>query len=157
MSMKVNIDNKEQTVIACDQCEYVCRLNIQMKNHLNAKHQAIPKYSCKECKFTTEFIADSWKHTFNQHPDNSVEFNPKQTENMILKIVTEQNSEKIEEMETLKKDLKAGFVELVNVIEASIGKLKDDTNEKCKTLADTVIKLYGSLQTWKTHQECCCS
>ena len=54
----------------------------------------------------------------------------------------------LEELETLKKDVKGACVEIgnvMNVIEESVSSIKEDTNEKCKTLANTVIKLYSKI------------
>ena len=143
--MRVNIDAEDQNVVQCNECGYKCKLNIQLKNHMKTKHQTDSRYSCKECQYTSNYIADVWEHNFTEHPEKSVEYNPKQGENMVLKIVAEQNAELIEEMELLKKDIKGAFVELANVIEASIGSMKEETNDKCKTLADTVIKLYNKI------------
>ena len=145
MSIKVDIDIKEQSVIGCDLCNYQCRLNIEMKNHMKRKHETSLKYTCKNCDYESNYVADVWEHTVNQHPDNSPQFTPKQGENLILKIVAEQNSAIMEEMETLKKDIKGAFYELAEVLEANIVNLKDDTNQKCKTLGDTVVKLYNKI------------
>ena len=48
-------------------------------------------------------------------------------------------------METLKKDIKGAFYELAEVMDANMKNLKDDTNQKCKTLADTVMKMYSKM------------
>ena len=61
---------------------------------------------------------------------------------MILKVVAEQNTVMIEEMATLKRDIKDSFDQLTDFLQTNIGGLKEDTNEKCKTLADGVAKLY---------------
>ena len=145
MRMKVNVNTVEQTSIACDQCDYKCGLNIQLKKHMKMKHEAPTKYTCKECEYSSDFIADAWEHTLKQHPDKSVQFTPKETENMILKIVAEQNTCIFEELEILKKDIKGAFIELANVVETCINNLKEDNNEKCKTLANTVIKLHSKV------------
>jgi hypothetical protein len=141
MGAKVNIDRKEQIVIACGECEYTCSLNIQMKKHLKENHEETPKYICKECRFTSNYIYDAWKHGFEEHPENPTEFKPQLTENMILMIVAEQNTVMIEEMATLKSDIKDSFDQLTDFLKTNIGGLKEDTEEKCKTLADGVSKL----------------
>ena len=145
MTMEVNVNSEEQTILACDQCDFRCRLNIQLKKHMKTKHEAPNKYNCKECEYSSDFIADAWEHTLKQHPDKSVQFTPKETENMILKIVAEQNTCIFEELEILKKDIKGAFIELANVVETCINNLKEDNNEKCKTLANTVIKLHSKV------------
>ena len=30
-----------------------------------------PKYTCKECDFTTNFIGIAWEHRLEEHPDES--------------------------------------------------------------------------------------
>jgi hypothetical protein len=91
MVVKINIGKAEQFIIKCDQCDYKCRLNIQLKKHIDVKHmvKASGKYNCKECGYVSEFIADAWNHTLAKHPDKSYEFNKDETENMILKIVAD--------------------------------------------------------------------
>ena len=79
------------------------------------------------------------KHSLEKHPDKAINFTPKDTKDMVLKIVAEQNFNILEEIEGVKKDLKGAFIELLNMFETSINKLKDDNNEKCVTLANTVI------------------
>ena len=49
LDLKVNIGKKEQVTIACDQCDFKCRLNKQLTNHNKDKHQEPKKYKCKEC------------------------------------------------------------------------------------------------------------
>ena len=48
-------------------------------------------------------------------------------------------------MEILKKDIKGAFVQIANIFEVGIECVKGDINEKCNTLANTVIKLYGKI------------
>ena len=36
LDLKVNNGKAEQITVACNQCEFRCRLNIQMKNHMKA-------------------------------------------------------------------------------------------------------------------------
>ena len=112
-----------------------------MKKHLKENHEETPKYICKECRFTSNYIYDAWKHGFEEHPENPTEFKPQLTENMILMIVAEQNTVMIEEMATLKSDIKDSFDQLTDFLKTNIGGLKEDTEEKCKTLADGVSKL----------------
>ena len=57
-----------------------------------------------------------------------------------MKLVAEQNAEIKEQLDTIKDELGASenLAKLVNCV-------KNNTNENCKTLADTVIKLYGKI------------
>ena len=144
-SMKVDISKEDQKIIKCVQCNYSCKLNIQLKKHIKKSHESATKYQCKECEFCSGFIADIWEHTFLHHPEISSQFTQKQSDNMILKILAEQNAEMMEEMEQLKKDFKGAFEHLADIIETSIGNMKNDTNDKCKLLADTLMKLNNKI------------
>ena len=46
----------------------------------------------------------------------------------------------------LNSDTKDAFKVLADIIEESIVSIKEDTNEKCKTLANTVMKLYSKIK-----------
>ena len=63
-------------------------------------------------------------------------------DNVVLKLVAEQNADIVEEMESMKREIKDAFDKLSGLVETTLGSLKNDTNEKCKTLADAVMKLY---------------
>ena len=112
-----------------------------MKNHLKKSHAEPPKYKCKECQFSSNYIADAWKHGFEEHPENPSEFKPQLTENMILKVDAEQNTLLIEEMATIKSDIKESFDKLFERLESNVGGLKDESNTKSKALTDAVTKL----------------
>ena len=50
-TLKVEIQIKDQLEIPCDQCEYKCRLNIQLKKHKRTCHKNIQlKYNCDICE-----------------------------------------------------------------------------------------------------------
>ena len=144
LSVKVNINVKEQTVIACNQCEFKCRLNIQMKKHMKLKHEE-SRYNCIECSFTTNYVANTWEHTVDQHPDKSLNLTQKEADNFILKLVAEQNADIGEGVDGLRKELKDAFEGLAIVVEATVNSIKEDTNDKMKTLADTVVMLHSKI------------
>ena len=54
---------------------------------------------------TSNFAANTWEHTLLDHPDKSLNFSPKEKETLILRVVAEQNSDMLVEMETLKDQL----------------------------------------------------
>ena len=141
--MAVNIDADDQTIIACNKCDYKCRLNIQLKKHTTKKHPSESKYNCNEYGFETNYVANTWEHTLEQHPDKSFEFTPKEAENFILKLVAEQNANIVEEIGGLKMDIQGAFEQLVKVVDTQVSSIKEDTNDKCKLMADTIMKLYG--------------
>ena len=144
LKVQVNINAKEQTVIACNECEFKCRLNIQMKKHMKMKHDE-SKYSCNECSFTTNYVANTWEHTVDQHPDKSLNFTKKEAENFILKLVAEQNADIGEGVDGLRNELKDAFEGLAIVVESTLNSIKEDTNDKMKTLADTVVMLHSKI------------
>ena len=142
--LKVNIV-KDVFIVACDHCEYKCTSNIQLKNHIRKKHPSNEKYNCRECEFASNYVADLWKHTYEEHSDQTSQFDQKEVVNMCLRMCAEQHMEVLEEMETMKSDMKGAFKNMADIMEASVGNIKDDTEEKCKTLANTVIKLYRKI------------
>ena len=53
MSPKIDLDVQKNVInpelLSCEQCEYVCKLNKQMQNHVKAKHietEETMKYKC---------------------------------------------------------------------------------------------------------------
>ena len=153
MGLKVNIDVKEQTIIECSQCDFKCRLNIQLKKHIVNTHQAEANYNCKECGYTTDYVADTWQHTLNEHPDQSFQFTPREAENFMLKMIAQQNAGIVEELDSLKSDIKGAFDNLASVVQTSVSSIKEDTDEKCKILADTVIKLNSKFSKLETRSK----
>ena len=143
--VKVNIAKEDHIMIACDQCNFKCRLNIQLKKHLKTSHEVRYKYNCKECAFTANLVADFWKHSLTKHPDDAIPYDGNQFENMTLKIMAEQNVDLGEEIETLKKDMKGACEQLANIFESGMAAMKEDTDNKCKMMADTILKLYKKM------------
>ena len=123
-------------------CDYKCKYNIQLRKHLRAMHVMDQKYNCKECEYKTDYVANTWKHTLNQHPDKPLEFTREKNENdFVLKLVAEQNAEILEGMDTMKNYFREAFDNMAEVV----GGMKDDTDDKFRTLADTVIKLHSKI------------
>ena len=73
--LKVNID--ERIELPCDQCNYKCYLNIQLKKHKNAVHRVAEpdlKYKCASCDFSSNHILHMWEHRTNNHPQQTPNF-----------------------------------------------------------------------------------
>ena len=51
-----------------------CSLNIQLKKHVEKMHQSCMKYQCEECEFATDFVANVWVHTLDEHPEKCLRF-----------------------------------------------------------------------------------
>ena len=61
----------------CDQCDYKCRLNIQLNKHKKKKHkdaQLELKYNCGSCDFAANQLLHVWEHRQSKHPDKIPEF-----------------------------------------------------------------------------------
>ena len=143
MNMQVDLNLADQNVIKCEQCEYRCRYRIQLKKHMEKKHIPEHKYKCKQCDFRSDYVADTWEHTFEVHPDESDKESDK--ENLILKIVAEQTNALMGEVADIKKDNRDVFKEIADIFTLAIDKIKTDNDNKCKTLGNTVTKIYDKV------------
>ena len=144
-SINVGLNVQDQRVIRCNLCEYRCRYTIQLKKHMAKQHKPDLKCSCVECAFTSDFIVSAWDHKMEAHPDIDDLFTEKDKENFILKIVAEQTNSIMEEMESLKSDTKNAFIELATTVKTCVDELRGDTSKKCKTLGNTVAKIYETV------------
>ena len=78
-----------------------------------------PSYKCKECKFISNFAADVWEHVAFEHPNHSHQFPSKENQNVVLKLVAEQNTEIVEEMSEMKKESPEAFEQIKKVLKAN--------------------------------------
>ena len=101
-NLRVDIEKKGQIEIFCDQCEYKCRLNIQLKKHKKNNHNIELKYSCSECSYSSDYLVHMWSHGESTHPEHMKNFTPR-PKDMVLSLVAEQNMDIIEDIESLKK------------------------------------------------------
>ena len=62
-----------------------------------------------------------------------------------MKLVAEQNAEIIEQLETIKNEFTGAFDSLAAIVTESVSNIKEDTNEKCKT----IIKLNSKISRRK--------
>ena len=120
MTLKINVEaSLDKFEVECNQCKNKCKLNIQLKAHTRKVHVQDPKYKCKECKFTSNFAADVWEHVAFEHPNHSHQFPSKENENVVLKLVAEQNTEIVEEMSEMKKESQEAFEQIKKVLKAN--------------------------------------
>ena len=103
VTVKVNIQINDQLVLSCEECEYKCRFNIQLKKHMESKHCEQGKYKCALCSFNGNFLHDIWQHRQTVHADTIPESLPKSksSQDIATAYLAEQNLELMEEMETL--------------------------------------------------------
>ena len=75
-SAKVDVNVTSIRTIKCQACEYVCKLNIQMKKHLEKEHgENSPSYKCNLCEFGADFIGEIWNHKLDSHAGDTFNFN----------------------------------------------------------------------------------
>ena len=142
MNVKIDVgETLDKQEIECDQCDYKCKLNIQLRVHKRKLHIMDPKYKCKSCEFTSNFAASIWEHMVFKHPELSHQFYPKENENIALKIVAEQNTEILEEMEQLRKDSFGAFEQIGDTLANTLKANKDENDDRFKTLAEAVTIL----------------
>ena len=128
-TLRVDISLQKPQLIMCTFCDYSCNLNIKLKRHIERCHALESKYSCDECQFTSNFVANIWEHTRQNHPSLH-NFSELKTGELFIKLVAEQNMNIVEEMEQLKKDTKNAVLELAKSIDECFGPLKSDISEK---------------------------
>ena len=77
LSVKVNVQNMKVLPksndaslqnIKCDQCNYECRLNIQLRTHCKLKH--CQQFHCDKCDYKCGDKTNMDKHTVSCHPQN---------------------------------------------------------------------------------------
>ena len=132
-SSKVNMKNVSDMTLTCEDCEYVCRYNIQMKKHQEKKHkEGKYRYGCDICDYRDNFLGNVWKHKLAKHSDmfhfNSSEENiPK---DILLNLVAEQNANLMEEVVSLKKNVKEVIMQVTYDFEDIIEKMRKTAEEQ---------------------------
>ena len=131
----LQVDLKEKIEIPCDQCDFKCYLNIQLKKHKKSVHKDLPqdmKYQCSLCDICSGYILHLWEHVAQSHPDQIPNFNPK-SKDMVSALIAEQKLNILEEVETLKKDIKGSLAEFTDVMATCLETLKDDIIESTRS------------------------
>ena len=140
--VKVNIEKCEAITIHCDKCEYVCKYNIQLKNHTKNVHPNEGKFQCNYCGYGTDFIAKMYEHRIEDHKEIPIDFMPDKTtvKEMLFNLVAEQNMEILEEFKALKRGLKGSFEQLTEEIkfyvDDSVGKIENKIQKHAKDLEE---------------------
>ena len=116
MATKVNIiamPNEKQKTISCPQCDYTCKLNIQLRNHTKKQHTESEdkKFKCTQCTFQSDFLVKMFEHKLEKHPEGPMDSNPNKTtvKEMVLNLLADQGMEILEEFQDFKKNLKDAF------------------------------------------------
>ena len=89
LNIEVKISNKDQNVLKCELCGFSCRLQIQLKKHIERKH-ADKNYSCSLCQFSSDDVSSLWKHGHDEHPGFRFDYKTETQMlfNMYLRLIT---------------------------------------------------------------------
>jgi hypothetical protein len=138
--------------ISCTKCDYKCKLRIQLRNHVKNKHEITEdrKFKCNACTFQTDVLLKIYEHKLGEHPETSIEFNPKTTtvKDMALNLISQQNLELMEEILDLKKGLKVAFEKLSDEIQIKYEVIENDNKQSdsnIKSVFDEFTKKLGNL------------
>lgn len=135
-NLKVDIEAKDQVEIYCDECEYTCKLNIQLRKHKKSAHigkeNTELRFQCDSCAFASNYVLHMWEHRQANHPQNIPQFFPK-SKDMVLALLAEQSYDMIEEIGTLKKNMKESFLELADAIGSSLEIVRNQVEENQNT------------------------
>ena len=145
MTSKVTLLEKDMRVIECTKCSYTCKLNIQLKKHIEKTHKNEQLHTCYHCEYSSSLIANVWEHNLSQHQEQVNPILPKNSNEMIQKINAELITSLIEEMEIFKKDTKVAFMELTNLIKENFEAIRSDNEEKCSKITNTFTKLHRKM------------
>ena len=122
-------------IVRCGQCEYTCKLNVQLKQHMKKKHRTsktatfhsnetgkqegnvpekdkIPAFKCNLCDFASQSIDQIWNHKLDKHTGQAFNFNnldASDRNNIRFSFMAEQNADLMEEVLNLKKSMKDLF------------------------------------------------
>ena len=152
--VRINLDSQDQIVIACELCAYKCRLNVQLKKHKKTMHpktsQPKQTWSCETCGFASEFILDMWKHREEQHSNSTPEFQPKPKQDFAIAFLAEHNLDIMEEMDTLKKEVRASILRLASDIEDNLATIRDESKACSKITLDAISQVYNKIGSFQS-------
>ena len=133
--VQVVISKEDMVEVKCDECEYKCTLNIQLKKHKSIKHpkgsEKELKYYCDNCNFATDYFLNAGNHRHTKHPELYPE-DPPNPSDMAISVIAEQNMEIFEVIKKFKRDVKDSLVEFANVVQGgfeAVAKDLKDTNQ----------------------------
>ena len=58
----------------CSQCDYECKLNIQLLQHIRKKNAPVmdQKFKCSSCAFQSNFLLKMYEHGLSEHPETPI-------------------------------------------------------------------------------------
>ena len=146
--MKLLVNISAVRLLYCEYCEYVCELNIKLKQHIRRHHapsndKKENKYICDVCDFESDQVANMWEHSRRYHSNESQEVFEG---NSVWKLVAEQNVELCEEIDQLKSDTKNAFLELAKAVDDTLKHLKDEFRKELEAQTETFKRLFMSVE-----------
>ena len=95
------------TLPKCEKCEYTCKLNIQMKKHMEKEHsETTSSYRCDLCDFRCDFLLQIWNHKLDHHGNeifNIINMDEHTRKNLMFNLVAEQNADLMVEVTNMKE------------------------------------------------------
>ena len=149
---KVVLEVRDQVDLLCDQCEYKCKLNIQLKTHMKKKHegkQKLTSWQCQNCDYTSNYIMDMWRHREVMHEGTRPNLEPKEKMDFTLSFIAEQNDGIGEQLQNVQNGIKESFVQLATDVEYSLQttrKEAQDTSKKTSKLLEEALKRIENLE-----------
>ena len=103
MNDKVEKLDSKNDMLSCNECNYVCKKEKSLKNHMLTKHE---QHQCKECEEKLPNFMQLLKHVAKHHTKNQGENEEIQSkeEALVDKVINEQDQ--LDELESeLRKEL----------------------------------------------------
>ena len=104
MSIKIVINDTKN--ITCSSCDYKCKYNIQLKQHIQAHHQ-MSQSTCNNCG-----LLSSSEDPLNKHPYSNHDEERQSIEDELLNIVSEYSNSISKEIEAFKMETRKRLSEL---------------------------------------------
>ena len=110
------------------------------------------RLKCGSCEFSSNYVLKMWQHRQTEHTGKVPEFQPKSNE-MVSALLAEQGFHILEELETMKKDIKGSFIELTKGIGGGLVEASNEMNEKFVEMQATIVKLNNKIDTILAQRE----
>ena len=133
--MHVKIVINETKNITCTFCDYKCKYNIQLKQHIQAHHQ-MSQSTCNNCG-----LLSSSEDSLNKHPYSNHNEERHSIEDELLNIVSEYSNSISKEIEAFKMETRKQFSELSKIVRYHVKKVSKDNDEKCKALGNVATSI----------------
>ena len=153
----VKVDLENYSFAYCTQCDYRCKYRIQLRNHTKNKHGPSEhteeqKFKCNVCPFKTNFLLKIYEHKLEAHPEIAMEFNPKLTtgKDMAINLIAEQNLELMEEILEMKKNFKAEFEKLSQMIQNKCQVIEQDNKKQDEKITAAIEEVSKKLESYPT-------